>query len=221
MKDKKIISIVFIVFGILLIIVNSIIIQNATDIVVAVLGINFLMAGTGFLCLGLLILIVPYLIFYYRLLVSERSKPASSQAVINRTRTPIIAGILYVIIGILYLCYYLFYINRADIVFNFLIYDTESSGLLISLFLIYIPFSVSILAGICLLIRRFWWFSLIGAIMLFIPGIYHSAVLFINYAFIGFAMSTIFILLPVLLLLMVLVLKKEIMQKEKVELSAF
>jgi MFS family permease len=210
MKDLKIVSWIFILAGIVLVIAAAI--WSGVDpyggwgaMPLSIVGLAVLLP------IGLLGLIV----FYVYSPISERRErpqeqveeqvvikktktPAivEEQVVIKKTKTPAIAGILYIILPLFYIFFYSILEMR--------IFSYSQ--------IFFIPFFIAgltgIFAGICLLLRRFWWLSLTGAVLVIIL----VPIPFGCYSYIvGFDVVPVlpFLLLLLLILLLVLVLRSK------------
>ena len=163
-----------------------------------------LFLGIGLLGLGLLGLII----FYVYSLTRKAKEQPQDLVVVKKTKTPAIAGILYIILPLLLFFYYSMYEMR---IYALQIYS--------------IPFIIAGLTGIfvgtCLLLRRFWWFSLTGAILIIILVLITFGYYFYKEFHIsGFEVTVLilpflFLLFLILLLLLVFQSKKEFTRRSE------
>jgi len=154
--------------------------------------------GLLFLPIGLLCLII----FYVYPSVLKRRERHQDQAVIKKTRTPAIAGILYIIAGLLYPFIYSNFIGAIHINWHKFLSSGDSGYILIPFILAVGPSLIGIFTGVCLLRRRFWWLSLTGAVLIFIPFTYNIIIGgYQGNGFLVYPLSALLILLFVLVLL--------------------
>ncbi len=165
--------------------------------------------GSLLLIIGLLGLII----FYVYLLVLKRRERPQDQAIIKKTRTPAVAGILYIIAGFLYPFLYNYFFGEIYIDWgNIIIYGMFDSESILILFIQFSPSLIGIFTGVCLLLRKFWWLSLTGAVLVFIPFIIGGYYSFLFHNFLFPPLLLLFILLFVLVLRS----KKEFIQRGKI-----
>ncbi len=173
MKIIKIISGILIFLGIVTILL-SYPTAKAMEQGIALFSLSFL--GLLSVLTGLLILIVSYIVVYSRLLLSKEDNNNQREAAVKRIKTPILAGVLYIITGGLYiLAGSLNLCMQYNIAFASdwtIIGDITSSPLMIYI-LVFIPGIVCIATGICLFLRRYWRFYLFGAMVAFVPVLHY------------------------------------------------